>query len=214
MSESAFGAQLAEAWARMSGWELVAVALAIAYLLLAVRRNGLCWYAAFVSTALYTWLFYDVQLLMESLLNVYYMAMAVYGWWQWRHGGAGDRPLPIQTWPWRRHALAVAAILVVSLVSGALLSRYTEAAWPYLDSLTSWAAVITTFMVAHKILANWGYWMVINSVSIFLFTDRGMYLTALLYVAYLVISLFGWASWYREYRRQTMAAPETGATYG
>jgi len=213
VSWSAFSSQLAERWAQMSGWELVAVVLAIAYLLLAVRQNRLCWYAAFVSTALYTWLFWEVQLLMESLLNVYYMAMAVYGWWQWRHGGPGDRPLPVQTWPWQRHALVLTGVLAASLVSGALLSRYTQAAWPYLDSFTTWAAVVTTFMVARKVLANWGYWMLINSLNVFLFTDRGMYLTGLLYLAYLVISLFGWASWYRDYQRQSGETPGEEAVH-
>jgi len=213
VSWSAFSSQLAERWAQMSGWELAAVVLAIAYLLLAVRQNRLCWYAAFVSTALYTWLFWEVQLLMESLLNVYYMAMAVYGWWQWRHGGAGDRPLAVQTWPWQRHALVLAGVLVASLVSGALLNRYTQAAWPYLDSFTTWAAVVTTFMVARKVLANWGYWMLINSLNVFLFTDRGMYLTGLLYLAYLVIALFGWASWYRDYQRQSGETPGAEAVH-
>ena len=213
MSWSAFSSRLAEGWAALSGWELVAVVLAIAYLLLAVRQNRLCWYAAFVSTALYTWLFWEVQLLMESLLNVYYMAMAVYGWWQWRYGGQGGRPLPVQTWPWRRHALVIAGVLAASLVSGALLSRYTQAAWPYLDSFTSWAAVVTTFMVARKVLANWGYWMVINSLNVFLFTERGMVLTGLLYLAYLVISLFGWASWYRDYLRQSGRVPSGQAVH-
>ena len=65
-----------------SAWELLAVLLAIAYLFLALRENSLCWYCALASTAIFTSLFWDVSLLMESALNVYYMAMAVYGWWQ------------------------------------------------------------------------------------------------------------------------------------
>lgn len=207
MSLSDVSSQLAGAWGQ-SYWEMCAVSLAIAYLLLAVRQSRLCWYAAFVSTALYSWLFWDVQLLMESLLNVYYMGMAVYGWWHWRHGEQGGRPLQIQGWPWRHHAMVIAGILTVSVVSGALLSRYTQAAWPYLDSLTSWAAVVTTYMVARKVLANWGYWMVINSVNLFLFTDRGMHLTGLLYVAYLLISVYGWGSWYRDYQRQPDNVPD------
>ncbi|WP_254722332.1 nicotinamide riboside transporter PnuC [Gilvimarinus xylanilyticus] len=186
----------------MSGWEITAVILAIAYLLLAVKQNSWCWYCAFASTAIYTALFWDVQLLMESALNVYYMAMAVYGWWQWRHGGSNDTQLPVQRWKLKQHSLTLAAIAALTLVSGTLLSRYTEAAWPYVDSFTTWASVITTFMVARKILENWLYWMVINSTSIFLFIDRGMYLTALLLVCYLIISVFGLINWQRDYRRQ------------
>ena len=66
--------------------EAAAVALGVAYLLLAVRQNILCWHAAFLSTAISVWLFWNVSLLMESGLNVYYMAMAVYGWHQWKFG--------------------------------------------------------------------------------------------------------------------------------
>lgn len=192
--------QLAERWAAMSAWELVAVVLAITYLLLAVRQNRLCWIAAFISTALFTVLFWRVQLLMQSALNVYYMGMAVYGWWYWRHGSSGEQVLPVTRWPLWRHALALLVIVLCALVSGYLLSRHSQAAWPYLDSLVTWGAVVTTFMVARKVLENWAYWMVFNSLAILLFLDRGMALTALLNVAYLIISVVGWTSWLRDYR--------------
>ncbi|MDT8408876.1 MAG: nicotinamide riboside transporter PnuC [Wenzhouxiangellaceae bacterium] len=189
---------------QMSGWEAAAVLLALAYLLLAVRQNRLCWVAALVSTALYTLLFWQVQLLMQSALNVYYMAMAGYGWWHWRHGGRtrGDESeaqLPITRWNGRRHLLVLVMIGACALVSGALLDGYTQAARPYLDSFVTWGAVVTTWMVARKVLENWAYWMVINSVAVFLFIDRDMVLTAGLHASYLVISVFGWISWYRDY---------------
>ncbi|QKK04063.1 MAG: nicotinamide mononucleotide transporter [Pseudomonadota bacterium] len=186
--------------AAMSVWELTAVVLAVTYLLLAVRQNRLCWVAALVSTAIYTALFWQVQLLMQSMLNGYYMAMAVYGWWHWRHGGDADKPLPVIRWPWSRHLVVLALIAGSALISGTLLGRHTSAAWPYLDSLVTWGAVVTTFMVARKVLENWAYWMVINSLAIVLFVDRGMVLTAGLHLTYLVISVFGWISWVRDYR--------------
>ncbi len=207
--------QLAERWAAMSGWEITAVVLAVAYLLLAVRQNRLCWVAAFISTAIFTALFWQVQLVMQSGLNVYYMAMAVYGWWFWRHGAGDESSLQITRWGWRRHALALGVIAVCALVSGFFLDRHTDAAWPWLDSLVTWGAVVTTFMVARKVLDNWAYWMVINSLAVFLFIDRGMALTATLHLAYLVISIFGWISWLRDYRdtrdsQQTAGRQQTG----
>jgi len=198
--------QLAERWAQMSGWELAAVVLAVAYLLLAVRQNRWCWVAAFISTAIFTVLFWNVQLLMQSLLNGYYMIMAVYGWWHWQHGQGEDGTLPITRWPLERHALTVGLIAACAAVSGYLLSNHSEAAWPYLDSLVTWGAVITTFMVARKVLENWAYWMIINSLAVFLFIDRGMTLTAMLHIAYLIISVFGWMSWHRDYRSQVSIA--------
>ena len=194
--------QLTSRGAQMSAWEMLAVALALSYLLLAVRQIRLCWVAAFASTALYTLLFWQVQLLMQSALNVYYMAMAVYGWQQWRHGGQAGEKLAITRWPWRSHAAVLAAIAGFSLVSGLLLDRHTQAAWPYLDSVITWGAVVATYMVARKVLENWAYWMLINSLAVFMFFDRAMLLTAGLHATYLVISVFGWIAWQRDYSRQ------------
>jgi nicotinamide mononucleotide transporter len=187
----------------MSPWEAAAVALGIAYLVLAVRENILCWYAAFVSTAIFLVLFWEVDLLMESALQVYYLVMAVYGWWQWTHGGGEDGELPISRWQPRTHLLAVGAVLFVSAVSGLLLSRHTSAALPFLDSFTTWGAVLTTWMVARKLLENWLYWLVIDSVAIYLYLDRELYLTAGLFAVYLVIALFGFRQWLTHYRNQS-----------
>ena len=147
----------------MSIWEIIAVALGIAYLLLAMKQNILCWYAAFFSTIIFIWLFWDVSLLMDSALNVYYLIMAVYGWWQWRRG-VTQPELPISVWSARRHLLVIAGVIAASLVSGWLLSHYTSAAYPYWDSFTSWGAVVTTYMVARKVLENWLYWIVIDTI--------------------------------------------------
>jgi nicotinamide mononucleotide transporter len=197
------GAALLASLQAMSPWELAAVLLGIAYLLLAMRESLWCWYAAFVSTAIFLWLFWRVGLLMESALQVYYLAMAVYGWWHWRHGTGGGNELPISRWSGRQHAAAVAGILVASLASGALLARYSSAALPYLDSFTTWGSILTTWMVARKILENWLYWLVIDSVSIYLYLDRALYLTALLFAAYVVIVLFGYRQWLTHYRAQS-----------
>lgn len=198
---------LARAWAAQSLWEMLAVGLALAYLLLAVRQNPLCWLAAGLSTAIYTALFWQVQLVMQSALNAYYLAMAVYGWWGWRRGGDDHAPLPIGRWPWIRHALAVLIVLALTALTGSLLGQHSGAARPYLDSLITWGAVITTFMVARKVLENWAWWMVINSLAIVLFVDRGMALTAALHATYLVISIFGWRRWWRDYHRRPRTEP-------
>ena len=182
--------------------ETLAMLLAIGYLLLAMRENSLCWYCAFVSTALYAWIFGDVNLYMESALNVYYMAMAVYGWYQWQRGGDEGRGVAIGRWSLRQHLATVGAVLIASAISGYSLSAYTDSRLPYLDSLTTWASVATTLMVARKVLENWLYWLVINSVSIYLYIDRELYQTAGLFVLYLVLSVLGYRRWREVYRQQ------------
>jgi nicotinamide mononucleotide transporter len=194
---------LAQALAAMSGWEVAAVLLGIAYLLLAVRESLWCWYAAFASTAIFLFLFWEVNLLMESALQVYYLAMAVYGWWQWQYGSGEHDELAISSWGLRQHLLAVGAVLTISLASGLALTQYSSAALPFLDSFTTWGSVLTTWMVARKILENWLYWLVIDSASIYLYLDRELYLTAVLFAAYLVIVIFGYRKWLLHYRAQS-----------
>jgi len=187
----------------MSYWEVLAVVLGVAYLVLAMRENSWCWYAAFGSTAIFSWLFFDVSLVMESALNVYYLAMAIYGWYIWnkpkdeisKSGGVS-----ISTWSGQRHIIAISGVIILSLLSGYLLNNHTTAVMPYLDSFTTWGAVLTTYMVANKILENWLYWLVIDTVAIYLYLDRELYLTALLMIIYVVLAIFGFKMWLKTYR--------------
>lgn len=184
----------------MPAWEGVAVVLGIIYLLLAMRESLWCWYAAFFSTAIFLVIFREVNLLMESALQVYYLGMAVYGWRQWRRGAEAGQPLEISSWRWRQHVVAIGITVLLSIVSAAALSRWTDAALPLLDSFTTWGSVLTTWMVARKVLENWLYWLVIDSVSIYLYLDRALYFTAALFAVYLVIVLFGYRQWLFHYR--------------
>ena len=202
--------QVSASFNQMLGWELIAVILAIAYLLLIMRESIWGWPCAFISTLIYTLLFWNVNLLMESALSVYYIGMAVYGWWQWRTGGSQHKGLNIHTWPIRNHLFIAVSLLAISLVSGYLLSHNTQAAWPYLDSFTTWASVLTTYMVAKKVLENWLYWILIDSISMILYLERGLYLTALLFAGYLVICVFGYLNW----RRTLLGESETQSGTG
>jgi len=179
--------------------ETLAVALGLSYLLLAMRENSLCWYCAFFSTAIYVYIFGDVSLYMESVLNVYYMGMAVYGWLQWQKGGANHSGIEIVRWTAKHHIICILVILIASVISGYLLSVNTDARLPYLDSFTTWASVLTTVLVARKVLENWLYWIVINSVSIYLYIDRDLDQTAAMFTLYLVLSVLGYVAWKKNY---------------
>ena len=191
-------AELITALAATSPWEALAVLLAVAYLVLAARENIACWSCALVSSAIYIALFWKVRLLMEAALNVYYLLMALYGWYEWRYGGQG-RGIGIRRWRWRQHLTVVAGVTFAAAVTGYLLSQHTDAAWPYVDSFTTWGSVVTTFMVARKILENWIYWLVLDAICIPLYIERGLYLTAVLFALYLVIVVIGFFNWRRLY---------------
>jgi nicotinamide mononucleotide transporter len=191
-------ATLAAQFENLPAAEVVAVATAIAYLVLVIRQSIWCWPSACISTAIYVVLCIDRRLYMESVLYVFYVAMAVYGWAVWLRGERAGGALPVTRWRWRTHAAAIAGIAVLAAVNGWLLAGYTDAALPYVDSLTTWGAIWTTFLVARKVFENWWYWLVIDSVSVLIYWERGLELTALLFVIYLLLIPFGVASWRRS----------------
>jgi len=176
-------------------WEVLAVVLAVVYLVLAIRQNIWCWAAAALSTLLYLFIMFQAKLYMESALQVFYLLMAAYGWYEWRHGGAGGDALQVTRWPLRFHLIAGLLVLFLVFISGGLLSRYSQAALPFLDSFTTWGAVVATFMVARKVLENWIYWFVIDAVSIGLYFSRELYFTSALFLAYLFMIVVGYHSW-------------------
>jgi nicotinamide mononucleotide transporter len=108
-------------------------------------------------------------------------------------------------WPPERHATAVAAIAVLAAMCGFLLERWTDAAFPYIDSATTFAAVWATFLVARKVLENWWYWLVIDVASVFIYWSRGLEATAVLFVLYVLLIPAGLAAWTRSYREQRPA---------
>ena len=168
--------------------EIFAVIFALLYLFLAMKQNIACWYAAFISTLIYIIIYWDVSLYMESLLNFYYLLMAIYGWINWNKKSQIDKNYVI-SWSYQNHIVVILLILILTVISGFSLQK-TDAVYPYLDSFTTWASVITTFMVAQKILSNWIFWIIINSVAIFLNFDRELYLTVILLMIYQVMSIY------------------------
>jgi nicotinamide mononucleotide transporter len=129
---------------------------------------------------------------MEASLQIFYIFMGVYGWSQWK---SKQPEFVVNNWSSLSHFKAISLILLLTLSSGYLLDKHTEAALPFLDALTTWGAIIATYMVAKKLIENWIYWFVIDSISIFLFISRDLHLTALLFAGYLVIIFFGYRSW-------------------
>lgn len=182
-------------------WEMLAAAFAVAYLVLAIKENIWCWAAGLISTCIFLFVYFDAKLYMESGLQVFYIVMSIYGWWKWSHG-ENDSGLKIHTWSFQKHIIAISVIVLMATASGYLLNTYTDAALPFIDSLTTWGAMVTTYMVANKIFENWHYWFVIDGVSIFIYLSRDLNVTAVLFVIYLVLVVFG----YREWKKSMAAA--------
>ena len=175
--------------------EALAAILAIIYLLLAVQQNVKCWSAAILSSSLYFYVMYSAGLYMEAYLQIFYIIMAIYGWSQWYNPKSEEQVFVVRTWKINQHFLAIFLIVSMAYLSGSLLNIYTNAAFPFIDSLTTWGAIFATYMVAKKLLENWVYWFVIDSISVMLFMSRGLMLTSLLFFIYLFIIYFGYKKW-------------------
>jgi nicotinamide mononucleotide transporter len=176
-------------------WEAIAVVSLLAYLLLAIRQSIFCWLAAIIGSSIYLVLMFRVGLYMESALQVFYIAMALYGWHYWNRGSGHEDSLPVVSWPLAFHILPLMIIVTLTVLSGYLLSAFSNASLPYANSFTTWGAIAATWMVARKVLQNWHYWFVIDSVSIVIYVSKGLWLTALLYLLYLVLIVVGLRSW-------------------
>jgi len=181
------------------GIETLAVILAVIYLFLAIKENSLCWYFVFLSAAIYIWILIDSSLYMASLLNVYYALMSIYGLYQWRKGGDKKLGLPIKCLSSSHHIFIVISVISLSLIIGYFLESYTDSKLPYLDSFAALSSIVTTVMVARKILENWLYWIAIDAVSIYLYLSQDLYQTAILFVLYMLLAVMGYYEWRKRY---------------
>lgn len=188
----------------MTSWEMLAVFLSVTYLLLAIKESLWCWPAAFVSTLIYSILFFDASLLMDSALNIFYLVMAIYGWYSWKYGNikARDKDLEINSYGLAKNLKIIAILIIISLGLGYIMANYTSADFAYLDTFTTVFAVFSTYMLTKKVLENWIYWVVIDSVSIYIYINKGFYLTAILFALYTILAIVAYKKWENEYKNR------------
>jgi nicotinamide mononucleotide transporter len=182
--------------------EWAAAGLALAYLLLAIRQSPWCWACAIASAVLYLSLFAQAGLRMQAALQVFYVAMAVYGWRAWR-GTAATPPLAVGRRPARWHAWAIVAAVTVAALNGWLVRDGEPALLPYVDALIAWGSVLATWMATRKLIENWWYWIVLDLAAAVLFARQGLYVTSLLFVLYTALALQGYLQWRRDERTGT-----------
>ncbi len=201
-------------WAELSVYsipEIVAVLASLTYVVLASREHRGCWPAGMIGSSIYVVVFFQYQLYMDSALNIFYVVMAMYGWLMWKNrqpeidlvAAAPKNITSIKQWHAIKHINAIAVILLLSALSGFYLDNYTDAAYPYFDSLTTWSSFLATWMVVNKILETWLYWIVIDAASIYLYINKELYFTALLFGLYVIIATYGYLHWKKLYQNNT-----------
>lgn len=184
----------------VGGAEALALVTGIGYALLAVRHSRWCWASGAISSALLAWLAARQQLPMQAIMQASYVAFSIYGFWSWTRAAGSTASPRITTWPLRWHLLGLLSIAVLCLLAAPWLARYTQAAWPRLDTAIMLASYLATWMTAASKLENWAYWIVIDLSSMLLYSAQGLQLAAVLYVVYAAIAVVGLRSWWLRWR--------------
>jgi len=189
---------IGNAFVQMSGWEVVATLFGIAYVILAAKESQWAWLFAFVSTLIYTVIFWDGALVASSILNFYYMIMAIYGFILWREDEKGVT-LAISRWSLRHHLVFIVFGIIATVVLGYLTSTYAGAKFAYHDAFVMVFSGMATWMMAQKVLENWLYWMVIDSTAIVLYFKSGYLATIVLFAIYVILAFYGYVRWSKAY---------------
>jgi nicotinamide mononucleotide transporter len=186
-------------WGSPATWlEVAAFAMAIAMVLANLRVNPVAWPLAIGSSLLYALLFADSRLYGEATLQLFFVAVALWGWWQWLRGTGDDgAPLRVHVLSARARWGVAAATLAAWPVVALLLDHATDSDVPWLDALPTVASVTGQLLLGRKLVENWPVWLAVNLVSVVLFAVKGLWLTVLLYAIFAVLSVVGWRAWRR-----------------
>jgi nicotinamide mononucleotide transporter len=180
----------------VSWLEGLALVLAIGMVLCNLRVNPLGWPLAMASSALYAVLFLHSKLYGEAGLQLLFIALAAWGWWQWLRGTSeAGQPLQVRTLAAGPRLQALALTLAAWPLLGLLLQRLTDSDVPYLDALPTVGSITGQILLARKRVENWPVWLAVNLVSVVLFSVKGLWLTAVLYALFAGLSVAGWRAW-------------------
>jgi len=182
----------------VSWLELVAVVLALWMVACNMQVRPLAWPLAILSSVLYGLLFWDARLYGDASLQVFFVAVAGWGWWQWLRG-RDEHGHRLQVSQLRRATLwrAVMAALMAWPLLGLFLSRFTDSDVPYWDAFPTTLSVLAQWMLGRKHIENWPTWIVVNVVGVGLYAYKGLWLTVGLYTVFIVLSVAGWQAWRR-----------------
>ena len=187
-------------WGSPVTWlELVAFVLSVAMVLANLRVNPVGWPLAIASSLLYALLFADSRLYGEASLQIFFVVVAFWGWWQWLRGkGADGHALQLRWMTNRLRWQAAAATLAAWPALALMLRQTTDTDVPWLDALPTVASVTGQFLLGRKLVDNWPLWVGVNLFSIGLFAYKALWLTVILYAVFTLLALAGWRAWQRR----------------
>ncbi len=182
----------------MNRFEIVAAVFGVISVFLSVRQNIWSWPTAIVNVGMYIVVFYRSKLYADTGLQVVYVVLNFYGWYQWLYGGKNRIELPVS----RMAARLATYLVIIGALStgliGTILSRNTDAALPYMDALTTSTSLVAQWMMTRKLLENWIVWVAVDVVYIGMYIYKDLYVTSGLYAVFLILSVMGYIEWKRS----------------
>jgi nicotinamide mononucleotide transporter len=197
----------------LSALEVVAALFGAVSVYLSARQRIASWPTAIVNVLLSAVVYYRARLYSDTGLQFVYFALSVYGWYEWKYGGANRTELPVTRTPRTRWPLLAAAAAAGAVSLGLLTTRYTDVlqhnrGWvPWTDASLAAVSLVAQWMMTRKLLENWLLWVAVDVVYVPLLAYKGLYAFALLYTVFLGLAVKGYVDWRRDLRgRETPAA--------
>jgi nicotinamide mononucleotide transporter len=201
---------------QFSPWELVAAGLGFLNVGLLVRRSVWNYPFGLAMVTVYFFVFRDVHLYSDMLLQIFFFVVQLYGWWSWVRAKKAAGEVQVDLLDNRERALCIAATAAVSLALGWFMANlgwimanlgwdmanYTPAASPYIDASIAGMSITAQLLLAWRKLENWVLWIVADVVGVGLYLSKGLQPTAVLYAVFLLLSLIGLIDWWRKLRKQ------------
>lgn len=193
----------------LANWmEVTAVCLGVANIILLVRRSIWNFPVGMVMVLLYFEIFREARLYSDMLLQIFFLAVQAWGWIVWHRAGGMDGPIEVQRLSNAERAAWVAGTIVATLVWGWGMHRFTDAAAPWWDAAVAMGSIASQILLTRRAIENWVGWIIVDAFAISLYANRGLGLTAGLYVLFLILSIIGLVQWLRaEEARSRPADP-------
>ncbi|WP_129211065.1 nicotinamide riboside transporter PnuC [Candidatus Pseudomonas adelgestsugas] len=179
----------------MSGLELFAAALGVISVWLTVKQNPWCWPVGLVMVLIYVWVFFEVKLYSDMLLQLVYAGLQLYSWWQWTCVSEAKQGRKVTNLGWLGVMVSLACSTLFSLLLGAAMANWTDAAQPWLDAALTGFSLVAQIWMAQKHVECWPLWITVDVIFFWLFLYNGLYLTSTLYALFTFIAVHGWREW-------------------
>ncbi|HLV86729.1 MAG TPA: nicotinamide riboside transporter PnuC [Candidatus Sulfotelmatobacter sp.] len=193
----------------MSWTEILGFVTGAASVLLAVRESPWNWPVGIANNIFFLILFWKAKLYADALLQIFYIAISIFGWWNWIYGGTGRSELMVSRTRWRDGALLVMATIALTAFLVIALRGYSDSTTPFADGITTALSLTAQYMLSKKLLENWWVWMAADVIYVGLYGYKSLYLTAVLYFVFFGMCLFGYFGW--RSATAVRAEAETGA---